>query len=99
MRCSSLLPILLLLGLTLTLIPEATGRPQFDLGSLLGTGVSSFFNTAFGRDCKGRARGDYFYGCQCVGPFNVGRKKRSPQNKFFINSNQGLGGEFVRCSV
>ena len=33
---------------------------------------------------------------QCVGPFNIGRKKRSP---IFLNSNQGFGGDFIRCSV
>merc|ERR1711974_152667 len=53
-------------------------KPQFDFGSLFGNAVSSSFNTAFGRDCKGRPQGDYFFGCQCVGPFSVGRKKRSP---------------------
>merc|ERR1711971_1023361 len=75
-------------------------KPQFDFGSLFGNAVSSSFNTAFGRDCKGRPQGDYFFGCQCVGPFNIGRKKRSPQDtRFFINSNQGVGGDFARCSL
>merc|ERR1719221_1399132 len=74
-------------------------RPQFNFGSILTNGLGAAFNTAFGRDCKGRAQGDYFYGCQCVGPFNIGKRKRSAQNKLFINSNQGLGGDFVRCSV
>ena len=88
--------------------------PEFDLGALFGNAVSSSFNTAFGRDCRGRPQGDYFFGCQvklnllqcflvqnlnivksaknqyflplkCVGPFSVGRKKRSP---IFLNSNQ-----------
>merc|ERR1712106_400129 len=70
-------------------------RPQFNFGSLLTNGLGAALNTAIGRDCKGRAQGDYFYGCQCVGPFNIGRKRRSPQNtdtRFFLNSNQGLGG-------
>merc|ERR1711908_104441 len=71
-------------------------KPQFDFGSLFGNAVSSSFNTAFGRDCKGRPQGDYFFGCQCVGPFSVGRKKRSP---LFLNSNQGVGGDFLRCSL
>merc|ERR1712150_269603 len=73
---------------------------QIDLGSLLTNGVGAAFNTAFGRDCRGRPQGDYFYGCQCVGPFNIGRRKRSPvDNRLFINSNQGAGGDFLRCSV
>merc|ERR1711936_572897 len=71
-------------------------KPQFDFGSLFGNAVSSSFNTAFGRDCKGRPQGDYFFGCQCVGPFSVGKKKRSP---LFLNSNQGVGGDFLRCSL
>ena len=81
---------------------------EFNLGALFGNAVSSSFNTMFGRDCRGRPQGDYFYGCQvknlwklsqfkrlgfenyisylqCVGPFGVGRKKRSP---LFLNSNQ-----------
>ena len=84
--------------------------PEFDLGSILSNVVGSSFNTAFGRDCKGRPQGDYFFGCQvptcrclgessfltfsipygqCLGPFNIGRRKRSPQDtRFFINSNQ-----------
>merc|ERR1711934_746476 len=68
---------------------DGQARPQFDLGALLGNAVGATFNSAFGRDCKGRPQGDYFFGCQCVGPFNIGRKKRSPQDtRFFINSNQ-----------
>merc|ERR1712038_199797 len=75
-------------------------RPQFNLGALFTNSLGAAFNTAFGRDCKGRAQGDYFYGCQCVGPFNIGRRKRSPvDNRLFINSNQGAGGDFLRCSV
>merc|ERR1711972_307093 len=70
------------------------------LGALLGNAVGATFNTAFGRDCKGRPQGDYFFGCQCVGPFNIGRRKRSPvDTRFFINSNQGIGGDFARCSL
>merc|ERR1711892_1373118 len=94
------------LGLGLVLVVFFSGvtqqRPQFDFGSLLTNGLGAALNTAIGRDCKGRAQGDYFYGCQCVEPFNIGRKRRSPQNtdtRFFLNSNQGLGGDFVRCSV
>merc|ERR1711890_74504 len=75
---------------------DVESKPQFDFGSLFGNAVSSLFNTAFGRDCKGRPQGDYFFGCQCVGPFSVGRKKRSP---LFLNSNQGVGGDFLRCSL
>merc|ERR1712226_1346305 len=94
-RMHLLLPLSLL-----TLATVATPRPQFDLGSILSNVVGSTFNTAFGRDCKGRPQGDYFFGCQCVGPFNIGRRKRSPQDtRFFINSNQGVGGDFARCSL
>merc|ERR1712226_1618909 len=50
-------------------------KPQFNLGALFGNAVSSTFNTAFGRDCRGRPQGDYFFGCQCVGPFSVGREE------------------------
>merc|ERR1712130_748415 len=75
---------------------DVESKPQFDFGSLFGNAVSSSFNTAFGRDYKGRPQGDYFFGCQCVGPFSVGRKKRSP---LFLNSNQGVGGGFLRCSL
>jgi len=111
-----LLPLSLL---SLALVAHA--RPQFDLGSILSNVVGSSFNTAFGRDCKGRPQGDYFFGCQvptgrclgessfltfsipygqCLGPFNIGRRKRSPQDtRFFINSNQGVGGDFARCSL
>merc|ERR1719300_1252530 len=67
------------------------GPKEFNFGSLLTNSVGAAFNTALGRDCKGRPQGSYFYGCQCVGPFNIGRRKRSPQNKLFINSNQGVG--------
>merc|ERR1712167_114336 len=77
-------------------------RPQFNFGSILTNGLGAAFNTALGRDCKGRPQGDYFYGCQCVGPFNIGKRKRSAQNtanKLFINSNQGVGGDFIRCSA
>ena len=38
-------------------------------GSLSGAAsnlVGSAFNTAFGRDCRGRPQGDYFYGCQVI---------------------------------
>merc|ERR1711874_102173 len=52
-------------------------RPQFNFGSILTNGLGAAFNTALGRDCKGRPQGDYFYGCQCVGPFNIGKRKRS----------------------
>jgi len=73
---------------------------EFDFGSLLSNSLGAAFNTAFGRDCRGRPQGDYFYGCQCVGPFNIGKRKRSAQNnKLFINSNQGVGGDLIRCSV
>merc|ERR1711953_1012654 len=72
---------------------DVESKPQFNLGALFGNAVSSTFNTAFGRDCRGRPQGDYFFGCQCVGPFSVGRKKRSP---IFLNSNQGVGGDFLR---
>lgn len=66
---------------------------EFDFGSLLSNSLGAAFNTAFGRDCRGRPQGDYFYGCQCVGPFNIGKRKRSAQNnKLFINSNQGKIG-------
>ena len=37
---------------------------EFNLGSLVTNGLGAAFNTAFGRDCRGRAQGDYFYGCQ-----------------------------------
>lgn len=75
-------------------------RPQFNLGSIFTNGIGAAFNTAIGRDCKGRAQGDYFYGCQCVGPFNIGKRSAEPvDNRLFINSNQGFGGDFVRCSV
>eukprot|EP00090_Calanus_glacialis_P036602 TRINITY_DN6255_c0_g1_i1.p1 TRINITY_DN6255_c0_g1~~TRINITY_DN6255_c0_g1_i1.p1 ORF type:complete len:107 (+),score=19.94 TRINITY_DN6255_c0_g1_i1:58-378(+) len=94
------------LGLVLVLVVFFVGlsqeKPQFDFGSLLTNGLGAALNTAIGRDCKGRAQGDYFYGCQCVGPFNIGRKRRSPQNtdtRFFLNSNQGVGGDLIRCSV
>merc|ERR1712127_428583 len=83
-------------------VQDGQARPQFDLGALFGTAIGSTFATALGRDCRGRAQGDYFYGCQCVGPFNVGRRKRSPQpvdSRFFLNSNQGLGGDLARCTV
>jgi len=43
---------------------DVESKPQFDFGSLFGNAVSSSFNTAFGRDCKGRPQGDYFFGCQ-----------------------------------
>ena len=33
-------------------------------GSILTNGLGAAFNTALGRDCKGRPQGDYFYGCQ-----------------------------------
>merc|ERR1712226_980496 len=91
---------LLSLSLLAFLTMNAQARPQFDLGALFGNAVGATFNTAFGRDCKGRPQGDYFFGCQCVGPFNIGRKKRSPvDTRFFINSNQGVGGDFARCSL
>merc|ERR1711915_977536 len=87
----------LLIMVTLALLIQPTEeRPQFNLGALFANGAGAAFNTAFGRDCRGRPQGDYFYGCQCVGPFNIGRKKRSP---VFVNSNQGIGGDFIRCSV
>ena len=131
-----------------------------DFGSVLTNGIGAAFNTALGRDCKGRPAGDYFFGCQvttnqvkyavnisfywkfptpspltfptvrnladhcggnclftycyklhfqlstpqCIGPFNIGRRRRSAQQgntdtRFFINSNQGAGGDFIRCSV
>ena len=38
--------------------------PDFDFGTFFGNGVSAGFHTALGRDCMGRAQGDYFYGCQ-----------------------------------
>ena len=38
--------------------------PVFDFGTFFGNGVSASFHTALGRDCRGRAQGDYFYGCQ-----------------------------------
>ena len=37
---------------------------EFNLGALFTNSLGAAFNTAFGRDCKGRAQGDYFYGCQ-----------------------------------
>ena len=40
--------------------------PEFDLGALLGNAVGATFNSAFGRDCKGRPQGDYFFGCQVL---------------------------------
>eukprot|EP00091_Calanus_sinicus_P018825 TRINITY_DN4430_c0_g1_i1.p1 TRINITY_DN4430_c0_g1~~TRINITY_DN4430_c0_g1_i1.p1 ORF type:complete len:120 (-),score=16.20 TRINITY_DN4430_c0_g1_i1:70-429(-) len=93
-------------GLVLLVVVVFVGtsqqKPQFDFGSLLSNGLGAFLNTAIGRDCKGRPQGDYFYGCQCVGPLNIGRKRRSPQNtntRFFLNSNQGVGGDFIRCSA
>ena len=39
---------------------------EFDLGALFGNAVGATFNTAFGRDCKGRPQGDYFFGCQVI---------------------------------
>ena len=70
---------------------------EFDFGSLLSNSLGAAFNTAFGRDCRGRPQGDYFYGCQCVGPFNIGKRKRSAQNnKLFINSNQGKIGRGIK---
>lgn len=84
----------------------ANARPQFDFGSLASNLFGAALNTAIGKDCKGRPQGDYFFGCQCFGPINIGRKRRSPQNsrsqtdtRFFINSNQGVGGDFIRCSA
>merc|ERR1712228_649076 len=96
-----MLRLQILLGLVVFLAESSLENPQnrFDLGSFLTNSVGAAFNTALGRDCKGRPQGNYFYGCQCVGPFNIGRRKRSPQNKLFINSNQGVGGDFIRCSV
>eukprot|EP00088_Acartia_fossae_P050369 TRINITY_DN5639_c1_g1_i6.p1 TRINITY_DN5639_c1_g1~~TRINITY_DN5639_c1_g1_i6.p1 ORF type:complete len:122 (+),score=21.28 TRINITY_DN5639_c1_g1_i6:39-368(+) len=96
--------LLLRLSLLLFVFSLSHGRPQFDFGSVLSNTIGAAFNTAIGRDCKGRPQGDYFFGCQCIGPFNIGRKRRSPQDpqtdtRFFINSNQGVGGDFVRCSV
>jgi len=88
------------IGLLVFVAMDTQARPQFDFGALLGNAVGATFNTAFGRDCKGRPQGDYFFGCQCVGPFNIGRRKRSPvDTRFFINSNQGIGGDFARCSL
>merc|ERR1712059_173883 len=93
----TVISVLFFLGVIMPVIVES--EPIVDLGTIIG----SVFNTAFGRDCRGRPQGDYFFGCQCVGPFNVGRKKRSPQrstdNRLFINSNQGLGGDLLRCGV
>ena len=37
---------------------------EFNFGSILTNGLGAAFNTALGRDCKGRPQGDYFYGCQ-----------------------------------
>jgi hypothetical protein len=37
---------------------------EFNFGSLFTNGLGAVFNTAIARDCKGRAQGDYFYGCQ-----------------------------------
>ena len=37
---------------------------EFDLGAIFGNAIGATFNTAFGRDCKGRPQGDYFFGCQ-----------------------------------
>ena len=42
---------------------------EFDFNSLFANGVGSLFNSAFGRDCKGRPQGDYFYNCQVT--FNI----------------------------
>merc|ERR1719414_1239702 len=92
----------LVLGLVLAVVfvCSTQARPQLNLGSLFVNGVGAVFNTAIARDCKGRPQGDYFYGCQCVGPFHLGRRKRSPvDTRFFINSNQGIGGDFARCSL
>merc|ERR1719414_1347387 len=88
----------LVLGLVLAVVfvCSTQARPQLNLGSLFVNGVGAVFNTAIARDCKGRPQGDYFYGCQCVGPFHLGRKRRSP---LVLNSNQGVGGDFIRCSV
>merc|ERR1711988_1408613 len=85
--------------MVLCLVMESQPRPQFNFGSLVSNSLGAAFNTAFGRDCRGRPQGDYFYGCQCVGPFNIGRRKRQADTKLFINSNQGAGGDFFRCSV
>merc|ERR1712154_548288 len=87
----------------LLVIGPTEQRPQgFNFGAILGNlvpnAVGAAVNTGFGRDCKGRAQGDYFYGCQCIGPFNIGRKKRQV-NRLFINSNQGVGGDFARCTL
>merc|ERR1711915_682530 len=101
-----MLRLQIVIGLVVFLAESSLENPQnrFDLGSFLTNGLGAAFNTALGRDCKGRPQGDYFYGCQCVGPFNIGRKRRSAsaQNtntRFFLNSNQGIGGDFIRCSV
>merc|ERR1712131_463730 len=100
-----MLQLQIVIGLVVFLTDPSLGNPQnrFDLGSFLTNGLGAAFNTALGRDCKGRPQGDYFYGCQCVGPFNIGRKRRAAQNsvdnRLFINSNQGVGGDFLRCSV
>merc|ERR1712059_30004 len=83
----TVISVLFFLGVIMPVIVES--EPIVDLGTIIG----SVFNTAFGRDCRGRPQGDYFFGCQCVGPFNVGRKKRA------VTSNQGLGGDLIRCTV
>ena len=46
---------------------------EFNLGALFTNSLGAAFNTAFGRDCKGRAQGDYFYGCQ-VGDIVIRRR-------------------------
>ncbi|XP_023325188.1 uncharacterized protein LOC111698937 [Eurytemora carolleeae] len=71
----------------------------FDFGGAASNFIGAAVNSVIGRDCRGRPQGDYFYGCQCIGPLNIGRKKRSPQGTRFLNSNQGLGGDFIRCSI
>eukprot|EP00088_Acartia_fossae_P065123 TRINITY_DN8021_c0_g1_i1.p1 TRINITY_DN8021_c0_g1~~TRINITY_DN8021_c0_g1_i1.p1 ORF type:complete len:125 (+),score=31.04 TRINITY_DN8021_c0_g1_i1:48-422(+) len=97
--------MMLKLGLILCLaLLSVEGRPQFDFGSVASNLFGAAVNTAIGRDCKGRPQGDYFFGCQCIGPFNIGRRRREAQNsqtdtRLFINSNQGLGGDFIRCSA
>merc|ERR1712012_1133950 len=57
------------IGLLVFVAMDARARPQFDLGALLGNAVGATFDTAFGRDCKGRPQGDYFFGCQVKGKF------------------------------
>eukprot|EP00090_Calanus_glacialis_P036654 TRINITY_DN6264_c0_g1_i1.p1 TRINITY_DN6264_c0_g1~~TRINITY_DN6264_c0_g1_i1.p1 ORF type:complete len:107 (-),score=26.43 TRINITY_DN6264_c0_g1_i1:88-408(-) len=95
--CSySMMRSVLVLVVLMAWVGDTQSRPQFNFGSLFTNGLGAVFNTAIARDCRGRAQGDYFYGCQCVGPFNIGRKRRSP---IFLNSNQGVGGDFIRCSV